>query len=226
VNLYSAFKAPTLFELFDPTFGNKGLNPEESFNVEAGAQWFITNSFSTRAVYFFRNTNNSIEFIYTDPANYISQYQNISNKKASGIELEAEYKGDKWNVAANYTHIEGKLRSPYDNAGFPLGKDTVINDLFRTPNDVFNLNGGMQICKNFYAGTTVHIAGKRLEPIYAGAPKVLGSYYTVDLYGEYRIKKGIKVFADFRNITDQKYFEVLGYNTRGFNFMGGLQLTL
>jgi vitamin B12 transporter len=226
VNLYSAFKAPTLFELYDPLFGNRNLDPEESINIETGAQWFITNSFSVRAVYFYRDTKNSIEFIYTDPANYISQYRNIASKKAHGIEVEAAYKGDKWNFAGNYTHIEGTLRSAYDNAGFPLDKEIVVDNLFRTPKDVFNLNAGIWLTKKLYTGTSVRIAGKRLEPVYASEPKELDSYYTLDLYGEYRIRKGIKAFADFKNITDQQYFEIAGYNTRGFNLMGGLQVSL
>ncbi len=226
VNLYSAYKAPTLFELFDPLFGNKVLEPEVSFNFEGGAQWFFTRDLNVRAVYFYRNTKDAIEFIYTDPANFISQYRNVSSKKAHGLELELEYRSDKWNLAANYTYIKGELTSPYDNAGFPVGKDTTINDLFRVPENVVNINGGLWVTPQWYAGTSLRVAGERLEPIYAGAPVVLDSYYTWDLYTEYRASKKFRVFADFKNITNQEYFEVLGYNTRGFNVMAGVHVNL
>jgi vitamin B12 transporter len=226
LNLYSAFKAPTLFQLFDPIFGNQQLDPEESFNVEAGAQYFVTKSFNVRGVYFYRNTKHAIEFIYTDPVNFISQYTNVSSKKSNGIELEAEYKGEKWNLSANFTHIKGKIESRYDNAGFPLAKDTTYNNLYRTPKNVFNLTGGVWITRKLYTGTTVRIAGDRLEPIYASKPVVLDSYYSVDLYGEYRVLRNVRVFADVKNITDQEYFEISGYNTRGFNFMGGVRVSL
>lgn len=226
VNLYSAFKAPTLYQLFEPSFGNQNLDPEESFNIEAGAQVQLTKNLSFREVYFYRNTDHAIEFIYTDPVNYISQYQNISNKKAEGFEAELEYIGKIWNASANFTHIEGRLRSGFDNTGFPLGKDKTTNNLFRTPENVFNFNGGVWLGRKVYTSTTVRIAGDRLEPVYANAPVKLAKYYTVDVYGEYRVKGNIRLFADFRNITDQKYFEVLGYNTRGFNVMGGLRVTL
>ena len=226
VNLYSAFKAPTLFQLFDPLFGNKDLDPEESFNFEAGSQWFLNKNLNVRGVYFYRNTKQAIEFIYTDPVNFISQYQNVSRKKASGIELEAEYKTAVWNVSANFTHTKGRIVSGFDNAGFPLAKDTTINNLYRTPANVFNANGGVWVNKKLYVGSTFRIAGDRLEPIYASAPVVLSKYYTIDFYGEYRFSEGIKVFADLKNITDQDYFEILGYNTRGFNFMGGVSVSL
>jgi vitamin B12 transporter len=226
LNLYSAFKAPTLFQLFDPIFGNQQLDPEESFNVEGGAQLFVTKDFNVRGVYFYRNTKHAIEFVYTDPVNFISQYRNVSKRKSNGVELEAEYKGDKWNLSANFTHIEGKIVSPYDNAGFPLVKDTTYNTLYRTPKNVFNVTGGVCLTSKLYAGSTIRIAGDRLEPVYAGKPVVLDNYYTIDLYGEYRILENVRVFADFKNITDQEYFEILGYNTRGINIMGGVRVTL
>ena len=186
----------------------------------------MNKQFNVRGVYFYRNTKHAIEFIYTDPVNFVSQYTNVSSKKSNGVELEAEYKGDKWNLSANFTHIEGKIVSQYDNAGFPLGKDTTYNNLYRTPKNVFNLNGGVWLTTKLYAGTTVRIAGDRLEPIYASKPVVLDKYYTIDLYGEYMVLKNVRVFGDVKNITDQEYFEILGYNTRGFNFMGGVRVSL
>src|SRR5690606_17423972 len=42
-NIYSAFKTPTLYQLFDPFIGNQLLTPEETFSVEGGVQWFINN---------------------------------------------------------------------------------------------------------------------------------------------------------------------------------------
>lgn len=226
LNLYSAFKAPTLFQLFDPMFGNQQLDPEESFNIEGGAQFFITKHFNVRGVYYYRNTKHAVEFIYTDPANYISQYVNVSRKKSNGVELEVEYKDDRWNVSANYTHIEGKIVSAFDNAGFPLAKDTTYNNLYRTPKNVFNMTGGIWITDKLYTGTTVRVVGNRWEPIYASRPVMLDNYYTVDLYGEYKVLPNVRVFADFKNITDREYFEILGYNTRGFNFMGGVKVGL
>jgi vitamin B12 transporter len=225
-NLYSAYKVPTLFELMDPLYGNRELEPETSLNFEFGGQWFLTKQWNIRGVYFFRNTDDAIEFIYTDPQNYVSQYRNVSNKRAGGVEVELDYRNKYWNLSANYTYTKGELTSPYDNAGYPIGKDTTINDLFRVPKNVLNVTGGAWINPRWYVGSSVRVAGERLEPIYAGAPVILDNYYTVDLYSEYRFWKKAKVFLDFKNVTDQQYFERLGYNTRGFNFMGGFQVSL
>ncbi len=221
-NLYSAFKTPTLYQLFNPFAGNMELTPEESINLEGGAQWFIRKGLFARAVYFHRNTREAIEFIYTDPDNFISQYVNVSRKIARGVELDLEYRGDKWNLSANYTYTAAKLYSEFDNTGFPLGKETTSNNLFRSPASVANLSGGLQLSKAFYLGAAARIAGKRWEPIYAADPVEMKGYYTIDLYGEYRVAKTLKLYVDLRNLTDQQYFELLGYNTRGFNVMGGI----
>ena len=38
----------------------------------------------------------------------------------------------------------------------------------------------------------------------------------MDLHGEYKWKK-VKVFVDAKNITNKKYFDILGFNSRRFN---------
>ena len=70
----------------------------------------------------------------------------------------------------------------------------------------------------------VQSISKRYEPRFGLPPVEMPSYYVWNLYSTYSITKGIKVFADFKNITDEKYSEVLGYNSRRFNVMAGVNL--
>jgi outer membrane receptor protein involved in Fe transport len=67
-------------------------------------------------------------------------------------------------------------------------------------------------------------ASSRQEFIYGAAPQEMPGYVTLDLYGEYRFKeiKGMRVFADLRNITNARYEELRGYTARGFTVMAGL----
>ena len=69
-------------------------------------------------------------------------------------------------------------------------------------------------------------AGSIFEPKYGAAPVKLGNYYTLDIYGEYEFIKKIKLFADLKNITDQKYFDQEGFNTRKFNMNAGVIVNL
>ena len=71
----------------------------------------------------------------------------------------------------------------------------------------------------------VQSISKRYEPKYNAAPIEMPTYYVWNLYSTYSITKNIKAFADLKNITDEKYSEVRGYNSRRFNFMAGVNLS-
>lgn len=223
-NLYSSFKAPTLYQLFDPFSGNKDLKPEKSVTFEPGIQLFANAEFSTRLVYFYRKAKDVIQYQLVDPTFFVYQYRNVSQQKSHGIEWEASYKTHQWQVDANYAFVAGKTIAGYDETGSPLGKDTTYNNLYRIPKHVVNISVGRYFDKLFIR-TQLKTVSKRLEPVYAAAPKTLNSYYTIDLYGEYSLKK-IKFFVDLRNITNQRYFDILGYNSKRFNFMAGLNFNM
>jgi vitamin B12 transporter len=67
---------------------------------------------------------------------------------------------------------------------------------------------------------------KSFEGQFAAAPVAMNGYYTLDIYSEYSFDKKFKVFADFRNITDQQYFEIRGFNSKRFNVNGGIMINL
>jgi vitamin B12 transporter len=77
--------------------------------------------------------------------------------------------------------------------------------------------------KNWLVTLSGRVASQREEFIYGDKPVLMKGYATVDLYTEYRVnKKGLRFFADLRNLTNTRYEEIRGYNTRGFNFMAGV----
>jgi vitamin B12 transporter len=225
-NLYSAFKTPSLYQLFDPYAGSKDLKPEKSTIIEAGTELAISNHFRIRAVYFFGNTKDAIQYITVDPVNYVSKYQNISRQKNYGIELELSEKIGKWNFSFNYTYTDGQTASPYDATGNKLAGDTTYNNLYRIPKNAFNFSADLQLSDKFSAGTSLHAAGKRWEPVYASAPVSLAAYYTIDVSGQYHLSKSFNVFVSLKNISNQLYFDSRGYNSRRFNFMAGATINL
>jgi vitamin B12 transporter len=225
-NLYSAFKTPTLYQLFDPSAGNADLKSEKGTITEAGAELFSSKAFRIRAVGFYRNTKNAIQYILIDPVFFISQYRNVSRQKNYGAELEINYALNKWNIAANYTYTDGKTKSDYDGTGAPLGKDTTYYNLYRIPKNDFNINIGWQATTELFISTQLRAIGKREEFIYGAAPETLKSYATIDLYGEYKFNRKIKAFADLKNITNKEYFDIPGYNSRKFNFITGVSFNL
>ena len=64
--------------------------------------------------------------------------------------------------------------------------------------------------------------GTRLKGEYDPGPAIMPQYYTLDLYTGYHFTKQFRAFLDLRNITDQKYFDVPGYNSRRANYTIGI----
>lgn len=224
-NLYSAFKTPTLYQLFDQSAGNASLAPEKGIIGEAGVELSVVKNIRARAVGFYRNTKEAI--IYTfNPSTFESKYLNVSKQTNYGAELEAGYTAGKLNITANYTYTNGKTTSAYDGTGTPLGKDTSYFNLYRIPKHAINLNAGVQVTKLIFAGIQIHSVSSREEFVYGSTPETLKGYATIDLYGEYRLGKGAKFFLDLKNITNKQYFDFLGYNARRFNFTTGVSFQL
>lgn len=224
-NLYSAFKAPTLYQLFDPSAGNKDLTPEKSTIAEAGVAVTVPQKFFGRIVGFYRNTRDAI--VYTsDPLTYESKYLNADRQELYGVEAEGTVTVGVLSLAVNYTFTDGKLKTGYDNTGMELAKDSSYYNLYRIPKNALNLTLGVQCTNKFYMSAYLHAVGKRQEYVYAGVPKPLDAYATVDLYAEYKGAKQWRVFVDLKNITNKLYYDFPGYTTKRFNVNGGISFTL
>ena len=220
-NLYSAFKTPTLYQLFDLSAGNFDLLPEKGIIGEAGLELFSIQSFKARIVGFYRKTKDAI--IYTfDPSTFESKYLNVGKQTNYGTELEFGYTKGKLNIHANYTFTDGKTSSAYDGTGTPIGKDSSYYNLYRIPKHAFNLNAGYQVTKAIFTSIQFQSVSKREEFVYGSVPEILKAYSTINLYSEYKFKKQVKLFLDLKNITNKKYFDFLGYNARRFNFTTGV----
>ena len=224
-NLYSAFKTPTLYQLFDPSAGNAELKPENGIISEAGAEVIAVKNFHTRVTGFYRSTKNAILYTF-NPSTFASQYKNISKQKNYGAEFEAGYTAGKFSLSANYTYTNGKTRSAFDGTGSPIGKDSAYFNLYHIPKNAVNLAISLQASKSFFIRAELRSLSKREEFIYGSLPESLKGYTTIDLYGEYRFDNVIRIFLELKNITDTKYFDILGYNSRRFNFTTGVSFQL
>lgn len=224
-NISSAFKTPTLFQLFDPFSGYKNLNPEKSTIFEGGAEVFSSSNIRMRATGFYRKTKNAIQYIITNPVTFEGHYYNTNEQKNYGAELEFTYAREKWNISANYTYTKGKVSSGYTESGDQLAKDTTYQNLYRVPDHAFNAFITYNFTSKFLVSSLFKYVGKRWEPVYASAPRQLDDYFTIDLAGQYHFSQNLKAFVDLKNITNTHYFDVLGYNARRFNFMAGVQLS-
>ncbi len=225
VNVYSAFKTPTLYQLFDPFAGNTKLNPEEALVAEGGLEWKKMNGLKARLVGFYRNTQDAIVYTY-DPNTFAAEYRNVSRQTNYGAEVELSYQKDRWTFNTNYTYTNGSIRAAYDGTGAPLGKDTSYFNLYRIPKHAWYGEIGYRWNKAIYLQMQMRYLGDREEFIYGDLPAKMAAYGLIDLYGEYKLSPSARLFLDLKNITDAKYEDIRGYTTRRRNFVLGFRFAL
>jgi vitamin B12 transporter len=218
INYGTGFKAPTLTQLYGPFGANEDLKPEESISFEGGVQWFSANKrFDVRATWFQRNIDNIIA--------YTTGYVNWDKLIDSGVELEAFYKGKKLTLSGFYAYVEGEIITPVGS-----GTEMKPNDLIRRPKHSFGFNATWQLTDKLLTTLTVNTFGRRNDLFFdfntfTTNAVVLAPYQLLDVYIEYSLLNRMKLFGDFRNLLNQEYYEVYGYNTQRFNMMGGIRVS-
>jgi vitamin B12 transporter len=221
-NLYSAFKAPTLYQLFDPGAGNTTLEPEQGSIQELGLEWIKGRTFRGRVVGFNRESRSTIIYSY-NPITWSGNYINASTQHNYGLELESQLTISTFTIRANYAYTDGRIEGSYSGTGLPLGKDTSYFNLYRIPKHALNISTSYTSGQWLFT-LSGRAASNRQEFIYGSAPQEMPGYITIDLYGEYRFKKinGLRAFADLRNLTNTRYEELRGYTAKGITLMAGV----
>ena len=218
-NLSSAFKAPTLYQLYDGFSGEPNLKPETSVNSELAISLLGIDRFKLRAVGFIRNTSNGIDYDYI---NY--KYYNYNSKQEKGIEIESNYQFKKWNASMNYTNVNGNLNAQnfvYNPAtyGFDAKGDTTYRYLTRIPKNTFHFNISYALNEKIQFAVFQKIAGKRYEPQYMSVPIEMPGFQLTDFHAVYKLNKYITLNTGLKNIFNKQYQEVYGYATRGRNYV-------
>jgi vitamin B12 transporter len=212
-SIASAFKAPTLFQLYS-SFGNRDLKPEESTSYEIGLQQQHA-KVQNRVVLFYRDIENGIDY-----SNETFTYFNFQEQKVKGIEWETRVQPvQNLNITANYTFLDGE-ETTQSRKTF---SDSTYQYLLRRPKHNINLTAGYGFVNSLYVSLSGKYVSKRFDVGGWMANDVaLDSYFLLNAYAEYKPKNWLKVFADAQNITDKKFFDVRGYNSIPFTVQAGL----
>ena len=205
-------KAPTLFQLYDTTFGSLNLTPETSFGYDAGIDQSLFNGRVVLSVTGFSNDfNNLINFV-SDASRPLGYYTNVARAETSGLEVGANIDVIpglvKFNAAYTYLHAVDLstgltlARRPQNLARFAVSI---------TPNDRWLIEPRITTVSKRYSS--------------ANEVGVVDAYTRVDLYSEYRLDANWKVFARGENILNERYQEVLNFGTTGPALYAGFNAT-
>lgn len=209
----TSFIAPSLFQLFDGTFGNQDLEPEENRTLEGGFEWNLGKKLRFSGLYFNRNEENTVLFTTIDPVNFISQYRNAEDDaKVQGAEFEIASKLFKdFNFSANYTFTELKE-----------------GNRVRLPKHRANATMNYALSDKTSTSLNYQYVGSREDTDFSTFQNIdLDAYSLVDFYLGHQFKNDkLKVFANITNIFNTDYEEIIGFTTRGRNYSLGLNITL
>jgi len=211
----TAYITPSLFQLFEPAYGNIDLQPEENATTEVGVELGINNKGTFNVVYFNRKETNFIDFV--DLGSFVFQYKNVDESfTASGIEFTGNYKfSNNLKLSANTTFTK------------------VDDDLnLRIPELKVNAKLDYRLNKHTFVSMSYQFNDERKDAFFNSATFEnetvnLKSYSLLDFYVSHKILKDkLILFANLTNILNEDYQELFGYTTKGRNISIGFNLSL
>lgn len=199
------FKAPSLFDLFDPFTGNPGLLPEENQSYDIGIEHhFLKGRAMLRGTWFDTDSKNLIGFSF---ATFTSA--NTARSRARGVEIEASIElTESLRASANYT-----LTSARDK---DLG-----SRLVRRPKNAASANLYYQGDGRLGGSLAVSYTGKKAD---TGGIR-LDDYVLIEARATYRLWQGVSLFGRVENLLDKKYQEIFGFGAPGASVFAGLRMT-
>ena len=206
-NYGTGFLAPSLYQLYAPTYGNASLLPETSVGYDIGFEQPIGKDLTVGASYFDNDLTNLIQFV--------NIYSNVGQARSYGVESFVEFKGVKnLDIKGNYT---------YDNA-----QDLIANvPLLRRPQNKASGDVDYQLDAAGLGASLIYVGNSFDENFVTGSGNIvpLASYFLVNLRAFYQVNSQVKLFARVDNLFNQYYEEAFGYTTPGLSVYGGTKVS-
>ena len=213
----TGFKAPSLFYLFDPAFGNPDLQPEKSIGWDAGfEQYFNEGKFSIAFTYFDLKLENMFGF------DAMFRTVNIAQASSQGFEVVASV-FDLNNFTANANYTFTKTKDEYELSA-DYGKA-----LLRRPKHQASFNINYKFKTDINLNMRFLYAGEREDKDFSTFPAervVISDYTLVNLSVSYKLLSYLELTGKIENLFDKQYEEVLNYGTLGRSFYAGLNINL
>jgi len=185
-NIGTAFRAPSLNEMYSQWGGNENLNPEESTSYEIGLDYDITPNISTNLSVYDTNIENLITPI-------AGKNTNITKAKFTGGELGLKWQQDDYFISTQYAYVKTE------------NKATGLEIAYRPKNTV-TLTTGLE---NATYGVSISaIARSNSNASNSANPVKIPGYATVDFNAFWNINPNVKLFTNIQNIGDVQYKEV------------------
>lgn len=205
----TGFRAPSLYELGDPTYGNATLQPEESRSAELGVEKRYGTDTFVKATLFYTEVENLIDYDFATNA-----YAQVSGTTISkGLELSGQAR------LSNAMLLFGAYTYTY--AENPDGTRQV-----RVPRHDLVLGLEAELAPRWKARAEVQHVADLLDISQATYTPIAKDNYTlVNATVTYELQPGAEAYFRVENLTDADYEPLDGYGTAGRSIYLGLRAT-
>jgi vitamin B12 transporter len=200
-NYGTAFRGPTLNDLYYPVYSNPSLRPEESTGHEIGVSLDALPGLLTVQATRFRT---SYDDLIASDSSYVPQ--NIARANVVGFEFSGTWTATPTStIAGNYT----VTNATNESTGAPL---------LRRPHNKGTLSWTLRPDDTRDMRIDYRVVGSRLDV----GSVTLPHYALVDLRVTDRLSSSTEAFIRIDNALNRDYQEVDGYGTPGRSFFAGL----
>jgi vitamin B12 transporter len=219
----SGFKAPTLAQLFDDSFGsaNSGLDPERSLGWDLGYRQRIGSRLSFDVTGFWNDID---DLIVADP-DAAFRNENIDSARTRGLQLDVEasllddvrWVGD-LSARLGYTLLDARAKQA---AAFGL----IDGDrLLRRPKHEASATFVWGPLDRLDATLDVRYVGERFDVDPVAFTRVrVPSYVRVDLAARIHVSERFQLHGRAVNVANAEYQDVAGFETSGRAWYGGFR---
>jgi vitamin B12 transporter len=207
----TAFKAPSLNQRYDPSYGNAGLLPEESLGWDIGfEQPFLNDKARAGVTYFHNDITNLIQNL----AQFPYRNENIGEAETSGYEAFAAFQlTSRLSLRTDYTYTDAF-------------NEITGERLLRRPRHKLGVSTAWTPIDPLTVSATVIFLGDRMDiGRYAFSASEAPDYTLVNLAAEYKLNDRVTLFGRIDNLLDEKYQDPLGFERTGFGIFGGIRMT-
>lgn len=194
-------KAPGLYQLFDPAFGNAALEVEESegFDIGVDLSWSGGASFSVG--YFANDIGNEIDFLWPEG------YLNLGATETRGVELYAAVplaRRIDWSLS--YTYLSAEDAATGSWLGRP--RNAATSQLTARPGERLSLTARAR----YRSENAASFGG------------ITAGFVVWDLLGSFELSERLEVFGRLVNLFDEDYQYEWGMSTYDRSVYAGLRL--
>lgn len=205
----TGFRAPSLFELYDPGSGNPALKPEMSRSFDIGIEQGLLDGRLTAGItYFWLEVNDLIDWTANDPAApwLGGTYQQIDGlTRSQGIEASFSYTATDWlDIGGSYTYTDSKRETGARRGNLP--RHMAVLSASARPAEKWTVSGDVK-----FVADTVDGTGD------------LKDYVLLNAKVAYQVNENTEIYLRGENLLNQNYQVIRDYGTPGIAAYAGFK---